>query len=149
MKNKIKKLIPFILTVLTVLLFGACSQNGDTGESTTKPDAGQTTAAAIYKKITPAEAKALMDGENVIILDVRTQEEFDQGHIQDAVLLPDYEVGAKAAAVLPDKDAKILVYCRSGRRSALAAKELIAMGYTDVLDFGGIETDWPYETVKQ
>ncbi len=149
MNNKIKKIVFLILAAATVILFGACSQNGDTGESTTKPDAGQTTAASIYKKITPAEAKALMDGGNVIILDVRTQEEFDQGHIKNAMLLPDTEVGAKAATVLPDKGAKILVYCRSGRRSALAAKELIASGYTDVLDFGGMETDWPYETVKQ
>lgn len=146
MKTNIKKLIPFVLATLTVLLFGACAQNGDTDVSTTKPDAGQTTAAAIYKKITPAEAKALMDAGNVIILDVRTQSEFDQGFIRNAVLLPNTDIAAKAATILPDKTAKILVYCRSGNRSASASKDLIAMGYTDVLDFGGI-IDWPYETV--
>lgn len=148
MKSKFKKMIPFILAAITVLLFGACAQNDNKDVTTTKADATQASAAAEYKKITAAQAKALIDAGNVIILDVRTQEEFDQGHIKDAVLLPDYEIGAKAATVLPDKNAKILVYCRTGRRSALAAKELISMGYTDVLDFGGLETDWPYETVK-
>lgn len=99
-------------------------------------------------KITAEEAKHLMDGgEDVVILDVRTQEEFDEGHIEGALLLPDTEVAKKAQDVLPDKDAMILVYCRSGRRSALAADELVKMGYTDVRDFGGI-IDWPYETVK-
>jgi len=144
MLKNIKKLIPFVLAALTVLLFGACTQKGDTDVTTTKAD---TTKALVAPVITAAQAKTLIDGGNVIILDVRTQEEFNQGHIQDAVLLPDYDIAAKAATVLLDKNAKILVYCRTGRRSALAAKELIAMGYTDVLDFGGI-IDWPYETVK-
>lgn len=149
MKNKIKKLIPFVLAAFTILLFGACAQNDTTDGSTTKAEAAQTTAAPEYKKITAAQAKALMDAGNVIVLDVRTQSEFDQGHIKDAVLLPNTDVAARAATVLPDKNAKILVYCRSGNRSASASKELIAMGYTDVLDFGGIN-DWPYEyeTVK-
>lgn len=149
MNNNIKKLIPFVLAALTIFLFSACAQNGGTDESTTNAEATRTTAAPVYKKITAAQAKAMMDGDNVVILDVRTQQEFDQGHIFKAVLLPDSEIGAKAATVLPDKNAKILVYCRTGRRSALAAKELIALGYTDVLDFGGLETDWTYITVKQ
>lgn len=137
---KLKKAISLVLAAITVFLFGGCSK---------KPVIEQSTLAQSteYKKITAAQAKAFIDGGNVIILDVRTQEEFDQGHIKDALLLPDYEIGAKAATMLPDKDAKILVYCRTGRRSALAAKELIVMGYTDVLDFGGLQTDWPYETV--
>lgn len=137
---KLKKAISFVLAAVTVCLFGGCSK---------KPVIEQSTLAQSteYKKITAAQAKAFIDGGNVIILDVRTQEEFDQGHIKDALLLPDYEIGTKAATMLPDKDAKILVYCRTGRRSALAAKELIVMGYTDVLDFGGLQTDWPYETV--
>ncbi len=137
---KLKKAISLVLAAITVFLFGGCSK---------KPVIEQSTLAQSteYKKITAAQAKAFIDGGNVIILDVRTQEEFDQGHIKDALLLPDYEIGTKAATMLPDKDAKILVYCRTGRRSALAAKELIVMGYTDVLDFGGLQTDWPYETV--
>lgn len=102
---------------------------------------------AMYKKISVEDAKALIDHGDVIILDVRTQEEFNGGHIEKAVLLTDTEIKDKAETVLPDKNAKILVYCRSGRRSALAAKALIKMVYTQVYDFGGI-IDWPYETIK-
>ena len=103
-----------------------------------------------YQKITPQQAKARMAEAGVIVLDVRMQQEFDAGHIANAVLLPLPLIEAGDAAVakaLPDKDAEILVYCRSGRRSAIAANALINMGYTNVLDFGGIN-DWPYEVVK-
>lgn len=99
-----------------------------------------------YKKITPDEAKELMNGSS-IILDVRTQEEFVAGHIEGAILIPNTSIAKAAPQMLADKDALILVYCRSGRRSALAANELIAMGYTKVYDFGGI-IDWPYDIVK-
>ena len=105
-----------------------------------------TVEQAEYKKITTDEAAAMMNDE-VIILDVRTQEEFDAGHIENAVLLPDSEVKDRASEVLPDKGQTILVYCRTGRRSANAAKALIAMGYTAVYDFGGLETDWNGEVV--
>lgn len=101
---------------------------------------------AEYKKITPQEAMQRMQGD-AIILDVRTQEEYDSGHIPNAILLPDTEIRSKAEALLPDKQKTILVYCRSGRRSAVAAKELVQMGYTQVYDFGGI-LDWPGEVVK-
>ncbi len=103
-----------------------------------------------YQKITPQQAKARMAEPGVIVLDVRMQQEYDAGHITNAVLLPLPLIEAGDAAVakaLPDKDAEILVYCRSGRRSAIAANALINMGYTNVLDFGGIN-DWPYEVVK-
>lgn len=100
-----------------------------------------------YIRISAEEAKTIIDSEDVIILDVRTQDEFDSGHIENAVLLPVTEINDNAEEVLPDKDAKILVYCRSGNRSATAARELIRMGYTNVYDFGGINT-WPYGTVK-
>ena len=103
-----------------------------------------------YQKITPQQAKARMAESGVIVLDVRMQQEYDAGHIANAVLLPLPLIEAGDAAVakaLPDKDAEILVYCRSGRRSAIAANALINMGYTNVLDFGGIN-DWPYEVVK-
>lgn len=106
-----------------------------------------TQTAAGYKKITAEEAKVMIDIGNVIILDVRDQSEYDEGHIENALLLPYMEIKDKAAAVLPDKDVKILVYCRTGRRSEIAARELINMGYTSVYDIGGI-LDWPYETVK-
>lgn len=100
-----------------------------------------------YEQITPAQAKEIMDErEDYIILDVRTQEEFDEAHIDGAILIPDYEIAAKAESVLKDKDQLILVYCRSGRRSKNAADELVKLGYTNVKEFGGI-IDWPYETV--
>lgn len=103
--------------------------------------------AAEYRKLPPAAAKARMDsGDALIILDVRTREEYDGGHIAGAILLPNEDIGTDRPAALPDADAEILVYCRSGNRSAQAAKKLIAMGYTAVYDFGGIN-DWSYGTV--
>ncbi len=100
-----------------------------------------------YEQITPARAKEIMDSQDgYIILDVRTQEEFDESHIEGAILIPDYEITNKAESVLKDKDQLILVYCRSGRRSKLAAEALVELGYTNVKEFGGI-IDWPYETV--
>lgn len=101
-----------------------------------------------YKKITPAEAKArIYSGDEVIILDVRTEEEFKSGHIPNAILIPNETIGNTRPDLLPDLDAEILIYCRSGNRSAQAARKLIALGYTKVFDFGGI-LDWPYEIVK-
>lgn len=95
--------------------------------------------------ITAEEAKKLMDSESSYdILDVRTQEEYDQGHIPGAVLIPDYEIEQAAQDMLPDKDQLILVYCRSGRRSKNAAQVLAELGYTNIKEFGGI-LDWPYE----
>ena len=100
-----------------------------------------------YEQITPAEAKEIMDTQDgYVILDVRTQEEFDEAHINGAILIPDYEVADKAESILKDKNQLILVYCRSGRRSKLAASELVKLGYTNIKEFGGI-IDWPYETV--
>ena len=101
-----------------------------------------------YTQITAAEAKALMDSEeDFIILDVRTDAEYAEGHIADAVLIPHEEITAKAEEVLLDKDQLILVYCRSGRCSKIAAEALVALGYTNVKEFGGI-IDWPYEVVQ-
>ena len=100
-----------------------------------------------YEQITPAQAKEIMDSQDgYIILDVRTQEEFDEAHIEGAILIPDYEITDKAESVLKDKNQLILVYCRSGRRSKLAASDLVTLGYSNVKEFGGI-IDWPYETV--
>ena len=82
----------------------------------------------------------MMSGDTVI-LDVRTQEEFDGGHIENSVLLPYDEIREKAESVITDKNRTILIYCRSGRRSEIAARELVDMGYADVYDFGGI-IDW-------
>lgn len=102
-----------------------------------------------YSLISAQEAKTIMDNETgYVILDVRSEEEFAQKHIPGAVLIPDYEIESRSEGELPDKDQQILVYCRTGRRSAIAAKDLVGMGYTNVKDFGGITT-WPYETVSE
>ena len=102
----------------------------------------------VFLNITAEEARKLMDSEkDRIILDVRSREEYDQGHIPGAILIPDTEIEAKAADLLPDKDQLILVYCRSGRRSKLAAQSLADLGYTNSREFGGI-LDWPYEVVQ-
>lgn len=102
----------------------------------------------VFLNITAEEARKLMDSEkDRIILDVRSREEYDQGHIPGAILIPDTEIEAKAADLLPDKDQLILVYCRSGRRSKLAAQSLAMLGYTNIREFGGI-LDWPYEVVQ-
>ena len=125
----------FLLMLLTLALpFGCvgCSGGG----------------SATYDQISGAEAKALMDSESgYIIIDARTQEEYDQGHIPGAIMIPEYEIADRAEKELPDKDQLILVYCRSGRRSKIAAEELVKLGYTNVKEFGGI-IDWEYDIVK-
>lgn len=99
----------------------------------------------LYKRISQKEAKNIIDNEkDYIILDVRTDEEFDEGHIPNAVNIPNEEIGDFEIDALPDKNKKILVYCRSGHRSLQAAAKLGVLGYTNVLEFGGIIT-WPYD----
>lgn len=96
-----------------------------------------------YQQITVQEAKKIMDEEaDICILDVRTQEEYDSGHIKESICLPNEEI-VEEPEELPDKKQKILVYCRSGNRSRQAAQKLADMGYENVLEFGGI-LDWPY-----
>lgn len=118
---------------LTLVLLTACGQNKGNDRE------------AVYLNITAEEAKSIMDGQDgYIILDVRTQEEYDQGHIPGAIVIPDTEVKARAEETLLDKNQVILVYCRSGRRSKNAAQILAELGYTNIQEFGGI-LDWPYE----
>ena len=101
-----------------------------------------------YDQISGAEAKSLMDRESgYIIIDARTKSEYEEGHIRGAILIPEYEIASRAKNELPDKNQLILVYCRSGRRSKIAAEELVKLGYTNVKEFGGI-IDWEYEIVK-
>ena len=98
-----------------------------------------------YQQISQEEAKERMDTREVMVLDVREQEEFDAGHIPGAVLLPVGTISEDtAAAVIPEKDAEVLVYCRSGNRSKTASQALADLGYSNVYEFGGINT-WPYE----
>lgn len=99
-----------------------------------------------YRKITAEQAYEMMNTQEVVIVDVRTQSEYDEGHIQNAVLIPNETIGSNPPANLPDKNAIILVYCRSGRRSEEAARKLVNLGYVSVYDFGGIN-DWTYGTV--
>lgn len=99
-----------------------------------------------YRKITAEQAYEMMNTQEVVIVDVRTQSEYDEGHIQNAVLIPNETIGSDLPTNLPDKNAIILVYCRSGRRSEEAARKLVNLGYVSVYDFGGIN-DWPYGTV--
>jgi rhodanese-related sulfurtransferase len=101
-----------------------------------------------YITITPQEAKTIMDSEsNYIILDVRSLDEYNTGHIQNAIVIPHDEITEKAPNILNNKEQLILVYCRSGRRSKIAAESLVKLGYTNIKEFGGIN-DWPYEIVK-
>jgi len=103
--------------------------------------------SAIYEKITAEEAKRIMDsGKPFVLLDVRNENEYKTQRIDGAILIPHDKIKEEATEKLPNKDETILVYCRSGRRSAIAANELINMGYKNVYDFGGI-IDWTYETI--
>lgn len=134
-----KKLLSVLILPIMLVGLAACGQAGEQMEQS---------RMANYENITAQSAKEIMSTESdYVILDVRTSEEFAEGHIKGAVLLPDYEIEAKAEDVLPDKDKLILVYCRSGRRSKLAAEKLLKLGYTNIKEFGGI-IDWPYEIVK-
>ena len=123
-----------ILLLLAVMLLTACGQDKENDQG------------AVYVNITAEEAKRIMDSEEgYIILDVRTQEEYDQGHTPGAIVISHEEIVEKAEDVLTDKNQLILVYCRSGRRSKIAAEALVELGYTNIKEFGGI-IDWPYET---
>ena len=131
MPKPIKKLILFLLMALLLTACGHTKENDQ---------------EAVYMNITAQEAREIMDTEEgYIILDVRTQAEYDEKHIPGAILIPDYEIKERAEEELTDKDQLILVYCRSGRRSKLAAEALVELGYTNIKEFGGI-IDWPYET---
>lgn len=101
-----------------------------------------------YQKITASAVKSRLDkGEQLIIVDVRTKEEYDDGHIPKSLLIPYDEIEVKAASLLPDKNAAIIVYCRTGRRSEIAANSLLKLGYTNVADMGAI-SDWKYGLEK-
>lgn len=106
----------------------------------------QSPSTAKYTDITVEEAKEIIEAGNVILVDVRTQEEYSEKHIDGAILIPNETITDNQPAELPDKDADILVYCRSGKRSSEAAKKLADMGYTNVYNMLGGINEWPYET---
>ena len=123
----------YALWALACLLLTACAASTPTPQQ------------EVYLNISPEEAKVLMDTqEDYVILDVRTQEEFDAGHIPGAILIPNTEIADRAEQELPNKDQLLLVYCRSGNRSKQASQILVELGYTNIREFGGIN-DWPYE----
>ena len=132
--KKLKGMIVLILISLSLFGVAACQE--------------KTEQSPAYQQISAKEAKEIMEEEKeYIIIDARTEEEFSEGHIENAILIPEYEIAEKAEQEIPDKNALILVYCRSGRRSKIASEELVKLGYTNVKEFGGI-IDWPYEVVK-
>lgn len=142
-----------IISVSFCILLTACGNDSSIGiiggaDGSTSIEAREKGEKAMYEQITAEDAKKIMDsGEEHIILDTREQDEFDEGHIPGAILIPYTEIENKAEEMLPDKDKLILVYCRSGRRSKIAAESLSKLGYTNVKEFGGI-IDWPYEIEK-
>lgn len=124
-----KCIFPLLISLL--LLLTGCGGNAADGS---------------YQQITQEEAKEMMDSQEVIILDVREQDEYDSGHIPGAMLLPAGTIDeATAADAIPERDSTVLVYCRSGNRSKTASSTLADLGYTNIYEFGGINT-WPYET---
>ena len=147
-----KRKMPLIFAVCCMFLISACSASPN---SSTKENGSAESSIAtvvkdekkIYQNITAEEAKKMMDSENVIIVDVRTEEEYSDSHIPGAVLVPVESIGEEAPAALADPDATLLIYCRSGNRSKKASEKLSDLGYTSIYEFGGI-VDWPYETVK-
>jgi rhodanese-related sulfurtransferase len=123
-----------MLFLLSLLLLAGCAAPADQESS--------------YRQISMDEAIAIMEDENdYIILDVRTPDEFADKHIPDAINIPNEAIGTEEIPELPDKEHLILVYCRSGNRSKQASEKLAALGYTNIVEFGGI-IDWPGETVS-
>ena len=129
--SKIKRLLPFILSLM---LLSSCGTLGSSSSG--------------YRQISMDEAVAMMkDEKNYIILDVRRPDEYAEGHIPGAINVPNEEIGTAEIAELPDKSQLILVYCRSGRRSKEASEKLVKLGYTNIVEFGGI-LDWKGEIEK-
>ena len=126
--NKIKRLLPILLSML---LLSSC----------TAPDS----SAGSYRQISMDEAVDMMKKESgYIILDVRRPDEYAAGHIPGAINLPNEDIGSNEIKILPNKSQLILVYCRSGRRSKEASEKLVKLGYTNIVEFGGI-LDWKGE----
>ena len=149
------KFFSIVMILAAGLLLASCAAspmqttapaNSPTAAVLPTPDA--TAAQAQARLITPEEAKQRLASEQgIVLLDVREPDEYAEGHIAGSVLLPLGDITAKVEVTVPDKDTVVFVYCRSGRRSALAADELVKLGYTQVFDLGGI-IDWPYGVEK-
>ena len=138
-----RRIILSLIICMLALSLCACSITTDE-----KENENMNNGADGYVQISQDEAKRIMDTEvGYVIVDARTESEYAEGHIKGAILIPEYEVAERAESLIEDKSTLILVYCRSGRRSKIAAEELVKLGYTNVKEFGGI-IDWKYGTVK-
>ena len=137
-----RQILLFAALAASLALLSGCAL------SKAKEDKADMTDKAAYQKISAEEAYEMMASQEVVVVDVRTREEYDGGHIENAVLVPNESIGSEMPEALPDKEATLLVYCRSGRRSKDAAEKLLDLGYQNVYDFGGV-IDWPYELVKE
>ncbi len=110
-------------------------------------DAEDEVQTPVYSSITMQDAATLLESENdYIVLDVRTEQEYFSGHIPGALCIPNESIDETIEAVLPDKDQVIFVYCRSGNRSKEASEKLVNLGYTQVVEIGGVK-DWPGELI--
>lgn len=159
MGTKYLLIVGIIAAALAVTMYAGSRRNGGGGEqgktgtrgeeSVMKKDGTEAVRErSQYVKMKPEEAKEMMESDQELILvDVRTPEEYKESRIGHAVNVPVEEIGEEQPEELPDLEAKILVYCRSGVRSKKAAKKLLDLGYKTVIDIGGI-IDWPYETVS-
>ncbi len=138
-----KKLLTLAIVLVMSIYAVACAGTPDNGNI----DASQA-ASGTYQTIKPEDVKKMMDnGDDMVLVDVRTAGEYNSARLEGAINIPVETISDKKPAELPDVDAKIILYCRSGARSAVAAQALIALGYTAVYDMGGI-IDWPYDTVS-
>lgn len=152
-----KKVVYIIIAIMSLsfLLVGCGNSSSDVQNNLDKVEQMEPIETNLnkpsissYVTISAEEAKTVMDGSSdYIILDVRNRDEYDEGHIANAVLLPVDNIEKEAGPVIGGKDKTVLVYCRSGNRSKMASAKLVELGYSDVRNFGGI-IDWPYEIVK-
>ena len=139
MKRLTRILLPAVIALTAVLILTGCGSSADDKTAGDKKT---------YRQGSPEEAAAMMEEEeNYIILDVRTQEEYETAHIPGAICIPNETIGTGDIPELPDKDQLILVYCRSGNRSKQASEKLAKQGYTNIVEFGGINS-WTGETVS-
>ena len=134
MKRLTLILLPVLIILMAALILNGCGSSADNKKT--------------YRQVSPEEAAAMMEEEtDYIILDVRTQEEYETAHIPGAICIPNETIGTGDIPQLPDKDRLILVYCRSGNRSKQASEKLAKQGYTNIVEFGGINS-WTGETVS-
>ena len=136
-----KRFIAAVLFISGIFVLSACGAGSGGGKDMQSSDQGD----SAYHKITAQEAKKMMDEKKVTVVDVRTSDEYAQQHIPGAILVPNETIESDPPELLPDKDAVILVHCRTGIRSKDASDKLVQLGYKNIYDFGGI-SDWPYDT---